>query len=38
MLAKLDVLIFSTAKNINVKDMINPNNKLPLSPKNNFGS
>ena len=29
---------FFTARNIKTKDMINPSNKLPLSPKNIFGS
>ena len=38
MQAKLDELIFFTARNIKTKDMINPSNKLPLSPKNIFGS
>ena len=29
---------FSCERNIKIKAIIKPNNKLPLSPKNNFGS
>ena len=36
--SKIGWTIFWFAKYIKVNDIINPNNKLPRSPRNNFGS